>query len=242
VVIRDDRCESNGGRRAAMSEDDKGGRGKVVEVLLTSPNLILVLGGIFVVLGASGGVTYQGWFPIADEIWRLLLVAVGITLLGLYFLLPKDSARKLSDRTIKSLGIKIEYPESNAVITGKTEVRGTIAKPLPEGYELCILRGYPAGGYIPHGYCVCDPDKKTWYVAQFDIGGEKNDSRRIEAWLVGPDGRLLLDTWLAAHEVHRASNSRLQELASAERPTWLKPIAKATSDMYRCDWIKVTRG
>ncbi len=225
-----------------MSEDDKGGRWKVVEVLLTSPNLILVLGGILVVLATAGGVTYQRWFPIADREWRIFLVVVGVALLGLYFLLPRESAKKLTDRTIRSLGIKIDYPESNAVITGKTDVRGAIAKPIPEGYELCILRGYPVGGFLPHGHCFCDPDKKTWHVQQFDIGGDKNDSRRIEAWLVGRDGRLLLDTWLAAHEVHRATNSRVQELAPAERLTWLKPITKGTSDMFRCDWIKVTRG
>ena len=225
-----------------MSGDDKGDKWKVVEVLLTSPNLILILGGILIVLGASGGVTYQRWFPIADEQWRILLVVAGALLFALYFLLPKDSAKKLTDRTIKSLGITIEYPGNNTVINGMTEVRGTIAKPLPAGYEICILRGYPKGGFTPHGYCVREPNKKTWHVAQFDIGGQKGDSRRIEAWVVGPDGRLLLDTWFADQEVHGTTNSRLKELGPTERLAWLKPIAKATSDMLQCDLIKVTKG
>src|SRR5437899_1332642 len=130
-----------------MPDDDGGSKWKVVEVLLTSRNLILLLGGILVVLGTAGGVTYHQWLPIADFGWRVFLVAVGVVLIVLYFLLPKDSPKKLTDRKIKSLGIKIDYPESNAIITGRTEVRGTIAKPIPEGYELRILRGYPGGGF-----------------------------------------------------------------------------------------------
>jgi hypothetical protein len=83
-----------------MSEDEKGGRWRVVEVLLTSPNLILILGGILVLLGAAGGVTYQAWFPIADREWRILLVVVGVSLIALYFLLPKDSVRNATERHV----------------------------------------------------------------------------------------------------------------------------------------------
>ena len=225
-----------------MPEDDKGGKWKVAEVLVTSPNLLLILGSIFVLLGASGGVTYQQWFSIVDHEWRIFLVIVGVALFGLYYWLPKEATKKLSNSTVKLLCITIIYPEGNAVISGQTEVRGTIAKPLPAGYELCILRGYPFGGFIPHSHCFCDPDKKTWHVQQFDVGGDKGDDRRIEAWLVGPDGRIVLDTWLAAHELLKATNSRVRTLAPDQLLTWLKPITKPTSDMVLCDWIKVKRG
>jgi hypothetical protein len=160
-------------KEAIMPEDDKGGKWKVVEVLLNSPNLILVVGGILVLLGSAGGVTYHQWFPITDRGWRIFVVVLGVPVLGLYFWLPKDSAKKLTDRMIKSLGIKIDYPESNTIITGSTDVRGTIAKPIPKGDELRILRGYPRGGFVPDAYCFCDANKNTWLAQHFDIGGER---------------------------------------------------------------------
>lgn len=218
-----------------MSEDDKGSKWKVVEVLLTSPNLILVLSTILVLLGTAGGITYKQWFPIDQVGWRIFIVILGALLFGLYFLLPNKPAKRLTERSIKSLEIKINYPENNAVITGKTEVRGTISKPIPDGYELRVLRGYPWGGFVPHGHCFYDPDKKTWHVQQFDMGGEKNDVRTIEVWLVGRDGHLLLETWATDHEVHKETNSRLQKLAPTEGLTWLKPIKGGTTDMFRCD-------
>jgi hypothetical protein len=67
-----------------MAEDDKSSRWKVVEVLLSSPNLILIVGAIFVALGAAGGVTYNSWFPIADSGWRNRLMAVGLALFAVY--------------------------------------------------------------------------------------------------------------------------------------------------------------
>ena len=60
-----------------MPEDDNGGKWKVLEVLVTSRNLILVIGGILVLLGAASGVTYNQWFPITDLGWRILLVVAG---------------------------------------------------------------------------------------------------------------------------------------------------------------------
>jgi len=223
-------------------EQDKGGMWKLLAELLTSSNLLLVLGAIFIALGAAGGVTYNRWFPIDNESWRTVVVATGVIFIVLYFVVRRKPITALDPRAVKSLGIKIDHPESNATITGKVDVKGTIARPLPNGYELRILRGYPQGGFVPNAQSLCDHDKKTWLVQQFDIGGAKDESRTIEAWLVGPDGRLLLDTWLAAHEVHRGTISQVEKFAPNERVTWLKPITQGTSDMYRCAWIKVTRG
>src|SRR5262249_42318722 len=73
---------------------------------------------------------------------------------------------------INSFGIEIHGPKSLAVITGKTNVYGSIVKPLPEGYELCILRGYPGGGFLPDEQYICVPDRHKWYVQKFDIGGQ----------------------------------------------------------------------
>ncbi len=199
--------------------------------------LIAALSGIYALLTHSSSVTLPWWLMTLC----LVVVAGAFTWLILWFR-HKLEKHEQPGRMIKSLGIKIDYPENNAIITGRTKVSGTIAKPIPKGYELCILRGYPEGGFVPDGYCLCDPDRKTWHVEQFDIGGESGNSRRIEAWLVGRDGRLLLDTWLAALQVHRVTNSRVEKLAPTERLTWLKPITKETSDMFRCDWINVKRG
>jgi hypothetical protein len=224
-----------------MPEDEKGGKWKLLEILLTSQNLILVVGAIFVALAAAGGLTYNQWLPIAEDRWRIVMGIFGLVLVVLYFLLPRKAVRRLDDRAIKALGVKITFPEDNSRITGLTDVRGTMEMPIPDGYELRILRGYPQGGLVPNASTLNDPHKKTWLVQQFDIGGSKDEGRRIEAWLVGPDGHLLIDTWLTAHEVHSVTNRRMEILAPSERLTWLKPLKEGTSDMYRCDWIKVTR-
>jgi hypothetical protein len=222
--------------------DETGDKWKVVEVLLTSPNLILVLGAIFKVLGAAGGVTYKKWLTIEEDVWRLFTVIVGIVLIALYFLLLDKADKRITERAARSLGIKIDYPENNAVVMDTaTEVRGTMAKPKPDGYELYILGRY-ASGFTPYARCSYSPDKKKWYVQQLKLSVEKGHNRTFEVWLVGPDGSLLLETWLAAHETQRATNSRLQELAPTEILTWLKPINKATSDMFSCDSIKLNKG
>jgi hypothetical protein len=221
-------------------EQEKVGPWKVLQYLLTS-NSLLVFGTMFLLLGAGGGVRYKGWFPIDGALWRIVVVATGVVFIGLNFVLRQRPIAALNPNAVRSLGVKILYPESNATIIGKVDVRGTTAKPLPNGHELRILRGYPHGGFVPNSQSLHEDDN-GWLVQQFDIGGSKGEPRTIEAWLVGPDGRLLLDTWLAAHEVHRGTISQVEKLAPREPVTWLKPIKQHTSDMYQCAWVRVTKG
>jgi hypothetical protein len=228
-----------------MSEEQyKDGPWKILGQLVTSSNLALVLGAGLVALGAAGGVKIHGWLPIDDNLWRVAIGVVGLILVVLHFAY-REASTGINRRTIESLGIEITYPQDNQTVFGKFDVQGTVAKPLPKGYELVVLRGYPHGGFVPSAQALCDHDKKKWHVQQFDIGSpKKNESRTIEAWIVGPDGTLLIDTWLAAHEVHKGTVSQVQKLAKEEPEpvSWLKPIKKGTSDMYRCAFVRVKGG
>jgi hypothetical protein len=162
--------------------------------------------------------------------------------LVVHLVVRRPTAEQFSALSIKRFGIRIDQPDNNALVTGKTKIEGSIARPLPEGYELRIMRGYPEGGFVPSTQTLCNHNTQRWLVQEFDIGGKKGDARTIEAWMVGPDGRLLLDTWLAAQRVHFGTVSLVRKIAPDDYVTLLEPIERGTVDMYRCDWIRVTKG
>ncbi|PPA04605.1 hypothetical protein C4E44_08090 [Pseudomonas sp. MWU12-2312b] len=211
--------------------------------VFSSPHLSLILGVALVAFGAAGGITYNHWVPVEDAQWKVAVAAIGGVLIVLYFVLIRSApAVRLPTSKVQALGVKIVHPENNSVISGRTGIRGTLKQALPRGYELRILRGYPDGGFVPSSQTVVDEEAKTWFVQDFDIGGEAKDKRTIEAWIVGSDGAVLLDTWLAANGVHGMAARQLERAAPNERFVWLNPIRQGTKDMRRVAVIQVVRG
>ena len=196
----------------------------VLELLRSRRAFLLVIGTGLFVLALARGVTYRQWLPIDGAPERALLGAFALILFVLGLLLQAPSG--MSHRTRRSLGIRILHPAENAVVD-VVDVRGSIAKSLPEGHELRVLRGYPQqGGLVPVVNTTVDVEKGEWLAPGFDIGGTAGDARSIEVWVVGPDGAALLDCWLQAQKAHWATVKQVKRLAPEEQVGWQVRLCK----------------
>lgn len=214
---------------------------KILDFILASrPTLFILVGAVLVLFAASKGVSYGDWHFAIEESWSRIGVGIaGFVFVGLSFVKPEID--HLSDTAVAKLGIKIISPTEKAVLANKTNVRITTAKPIPKGYRLFVLRGYPTGGFVPNAELVPSADQKEWNAYDFDIGGVTNDARRIEAWVVGEDGVRLLDTWVAAQAVHKQVVNQLKKADPSAKIKWLDPIMEPARDMHRACWIPVSR-
>jgi hypothetical protein len=216
----------------------------VRDIVGSHSKTMLWLGIAVFILGTAGGVRHDDWFRIADGWPQWTLMVAGVVLVGLSF--RKQTPDGLDQARIDKLGIKITAPQVNEQVTSRIRVTVVSDEPIPAGYELQVLRGYPkVKGIVPHAKTHQTPGKKEWVTHDFDVGGIPKDTRTIEVWLIGPDGDALLKTWEANHEVVAAANRearRLGELAKQKvNVEWLPPIVNFTADMHRCGAIVVTR-
>lgn len=215
---------------------------EILKSIITTPaGIVVLLGAVLLGLGAAGGVTYNRFFPIEAPLGRGLLavlgaalvVAAAVRLLGFAGASAPDAAR------FETLGIRITHPERNDVADGKIRVTVVSDKPLPAGYELRVLRMYDDGGILPDALLGKTASKLEWTAPAFDVAG----APRIGAWLVGPDGRALLDAWLRDHETHRLTLDELRRVAAIAnlepKMIWLRPILARTADMHACACVEV---
>jgi hypothetical protein len=211
------------------------------EVFETHSKLCLLLGVLLFVFGASGGVTYNGFAPVSQEWARLSLMGGGILLAAASFL-KIDDHKELGPKEISRLGIKIISPQINERIKGTVRVTVTSDKPLPKGYELHVLRGYPRkNGIVPNAKAQKTADKLEWIAHEFDIAGVNDDVRTIEVWLLGEGGKALIENWEKNHNVVVNANRELEKLGK-NKVAWLDPITRMTPDMHRCQSIVVVKG
>jgi len=92
------------------------------KVLETMPALLVVIGALFVALGAAGGVTYNNWLPITQQNWQIAIALLGVALIisgGVTSF--RRPGHALNDS--EYYGIKITSPPSHSEIT-KTHVTG----------------------------------------------------------------------------------------------------------------------
>lgn len=225
------------------------------DVFDTYSKIALVLGVLLVVLGAAGGIAYQSYLPIQNLWARILLMLIGAFIVVFSFS-KNETKTELSSADIEKLGIKIRSPRANDKIRGKIRVVVEASKAMPEGYELHVLRGYPhENGFVPNAKAQKTTNQLEWIVEEFDIAGVKDDVRRIEAWLVGINGRALLENWQVNHRVLVGANGSLKGIKEkaiglpesqvnwlpAIKVNWLPAIQTKTTDMHRCDSISVTK-
>lgn len=210
-----------------------------IKALLASRQALLIVFGVsLIIIGLSGGIVYSGWLPVPGLFERFIAGIIGAVLIGLSFLPSRNDV--LDGSKISDFCIKITSPDHEEGINGKVKVKGTYEKRWPDNYNLRVLRGYPQGGFVPNSSVTCDHTTKTWVAQDFDIGGDSGDARRIEVWLVGQDGKLLLDTWHENHKVVIDLN-RLSSSDSGRNRKWLPPIKGPTRDMHQCAWVAVRR-
>jgi len=208
------------------------------DVFDTSSKVALLLGSLLILLGAAGGV--PAYVPVTQMWAQIALIVAGIFII-LAGLLKNEASRELTPSDIAKLGIKIRSPRANDRIERIVRVVVESSKALPKGYELYVLRGYPReNGVVPNAKAQKTINLLEWTVEEFDIAGVKDDVRRIEVWLVGANGRVLLDNWQANHKVLAAANRKLEDLG--QKTGWLPSIQTRTSDMHLCEAIAVTKG
>lgn len=209
------------------------------DVFDTYSKIALALGVILTILGAAGGISYEGYLPITNNLARISLMLAGGLLVVVSFS-KNEAKRELTAADIAKLRVKILSPRPNDKIKGTVRVVVEASQKIPEGYELHVLRGYPReNGFIPNAKAQKATNRLEWTVEEFDIAGVKDDVRRIEVWLVGVNGRALLENWHVNHKILADANRKLKNLE--QKVTWFPSIKTKTTDMHLCESISVTK-
>jgi len=214
------------------------GKEELLSKLIDSvPVLLIVLGAVLLALGLAGGVTYNQWFPISEIGAR---IAAGVAGIAVFLLGVSRSKAQVVLPKAKKYGIKIDHPRDSDVVD-VVDVRGSIGKPLPEGYTLKIFRIYPGpDSYIPIADARVHVETGKWEAERCDIGGKAGDKRSIGVYLVGPNGTALLHYYEIARRVHRSTMDELRK-ATGDEGSYLPPIEKRTPDMIECHRVSVLR-
>lgn len=211
----------------------------IVNKLLDSvPMALVVLGAVFVLLGLAGGITYQQWLPISDEMPRIASGLIGAVLIGVG-IFRSHISKPLVVQPI-DYSIKILSPTTGSQVT-KVDVSGSIKKKLPDGYCLRVFRALPGRDILyPLRKARIDIDNKTWLAEQCDIGGAKGEQRSFVVYLCGPNAEALLDFHSLAVSEHDRTMRELLK-ATGNQGNYLPWIKTTTRDMHECCRVSVTR-
>jgi hypothetical protein len=210
-----------------------------IGVLRSCPHFFGSIGSVMYLLGLSGGITYHGWLPVSGTPERTALDSLGLLLIAIsvWLALGKEPRRP---KNPKRYGVRIFHPRDGDHVNC-VDVRGEIRKPLPPGYALRLLVGYPdQDGFEPRGRVVADTDAGTWEALNVDVGDKGGHRYFIEICIVGPDGAALLDSRLAAQRDHRHTADALRRLTGLPRES-LSPMRRRTADIASCAKVTVIR-
>lgn len=202
------------------------------------PLLLVLLGSVFVVLGLSGGITYQQWLPIQDVAARVISGVLGGVLI--VFGAFRSHTTKGATLDPHGFGVKIQYPAAGSHVN-TVNVGGAIEKDLPPGYCLRVFRVYPgSNSFAPLSKARIDIRKKTWVAERCHIGGKTNDQRSFAAYICGPSAEVLINFHNEAVSVHRKTMEQFEK-ATGKEAEFLPSIAARTEDMFECDRVAVVR-
>lgn len=134
--------------------------------------------------------------------------------------------------------VRIVSPKNHAEVGETCHVSGTIAKELPSGYKIWVVRRWSSepAKYYPAGEAVIQPtqDGKSfeWHAEKCYIGGREGfrDGRVLEAYIVGLDGLRFIEAW-------REFDKRFWDVQrKAPNVEVLSPaLHEVTSDMEKCN-------
>ncbi|OLD24311.1 MAG: hypothetical protein AUJ04_09315 [Acidobacteria bacterium 13_1_40CM_3_55_6] len=213
----------------------------IAEKLLDSfPTFVTVVGATLIILGLTGGVTYNAWLPIPDMAGRVAAAILGCVIAaagaGFYFW---NQSRKPSRIDPSAYGIKITHPrEGDEVNT--VDVRGTIKQGLPENHTLRLFRIYPGSAKMsPIRKATIVLSDGEWTADHCNAGGKSGDRRSIAAFIVGPSGAALIEYHDEAVRVHRKTMRELEQLTKKDRDDWLPAILVDTPDMVECHRVPI---
>lgn len=228
------------GRDACVTQrgDGMAGWTDVVAEFLDRRFLVLVvLGVICLILGASNGISFAKFTLLVNETGQWALYGAG-ALLTIAALVTKSSS---SEPNPSRYGVKITYPQHMEQVD-IVDVRGIIKKRPPSDYTLVALRQY-SGRYLtiyPMSEAGFSEDGKSWTAPACNIGGSTGDSRTIGIYLVGPSGRALIRYFKDAEAVHGRALAQVWQSVSEEART-LPLITDLTADMVKCAEVLVKR-
>ncbi len=227
---------------------------KILSTLVASTNqTLLLLGFISLGLGAAGGVRYQSWFLINDQPYRIaMMVAGALFVLAALMRRSEHAPASLKQADLDALKIEILTPTAGQDVDRHVRVHVRSSKPIPDGYELIVLRGYPnQNGVVPNQAASRNPTSLDWIADPFDLAGQAGDTRTVEVWLVGRDGQALLKNWQQNHAIVATLNGGIRELGGRLKEDadldvekmckWLPPITAFSADMHRCQAVSVKR-
>jgi hypothetical protein len=212
----------------------------LIVVVKSFTTLALVVGAVLVVLGASGSlrigdsVTYTSSNPVALFVCGGALIVLAA---AAYFMERRASADRTPIPDPADFGIKIIRPSNDVSVGMRTDVFGSIDKPVPKGYRLQIIRRRETTpeGYFPEKIAEVDPTGLHWAANGCWVGGNTGDGRILEAVLVGPDGALLFDTW-------RRSEQAFAEQTPGQGGRALSPAIKGfPADTVSCARVRVVQ-
>lgn len=194
----------------------------------------LVTGLLFVAIGAPGLLRKYG-VEVIDDVTRVVLLGFGLVLIvvSLFMKLREDKLR--SDVTTaqrpgaidaKPYDVQITVPKTNAAsVSVPVSVEGKMKKRPPEGIELWLFSAGDRKGersYWPQSKVTMN-SKTSWQLTYKPGNWSSGDSREVEMFLVGPEGRHLISLYRKINSTHAGSSP------------W-EPISKSqlTSDIVSC--------
>jgi hypothetical protein len=199
--------------------------------LFESPeSLFIVLGAVLVALGASGGVTYNSWFPVGNLWAQALLIAAGFI-----FALVGSFRVRLKPKSSRPYGISITKPKENEHVH-ITDVEGTIRK-QPTDYSLWIFRVFPDGKYAPARKLNPAQGEDKWEAKGIDIGGKPGEHRELRVYLVGRSGEALIRYYQEAAKSHKDAidkwEASIHPAIVEQKYRWLPAIGEPMKDIDR---------
>lgn len=212
--------------------------GAVSKLIDSIPALLIVCGLALLTLGIVGGIVYHNWLPLSQTVPRVLIGVVGTIVFGLGVRMSVWSGGGIPRAA--AYGITIVHPHNGDKV-GSVDVRGTIKKAIPPGYSLRVFRLYPGKEhFVPLSQATLDLANQTWEALSCDIKGKSGERRQLGAYLVGPAGKILIECWREASQVHNEVSEELTKATGAPR-VWLPPIPRITPDIIECARVSVTR-
>ena len=208
----------------------------IIKMLIDAvPVLLIVVGIVVFVLGAAGGVTFHGWFPITEKEWKIVVALGGVVIfvLGITYQQTNVNLPRAANHRIK-----ITYP--NAGIVGDPiDVGGTIKKMPPDGYELWVLKIYSNDKFTPVRKATIDIENNAWVAHSCSVGGKPGETRDLGAYLVGPSGAALINYYRSAADLHKQTMEQLRA-SSGNQADYLPAISARTLDMIECARVSVS--
>jgi hypothetical protein len=190
---------------------------------------------------------------VSMPIWALLIIPLAVVLAFFLLRLGKSKLQKNSSSEINTptlfvdnYEITIDSHRYGDVVGEQLEkFHGKLNKKLPNDYYLWVVRRWSTkpDEYYPVNRAHILPSRGMngyeWEVDKCYVGGERDDSRILEVWLVGPEGHLLMSTW----STMSAKYKKLMDYTkTAWTENWLVPaITLTTKDMMHCAQVTLKR-